>query len=234
MHGIAVRTRMGKFARLYRDPQYNEACQYVHKYVEPIIRKSVSQANTQSEKELGEEEERYVFLQELAKKNSNIKELRDQVLNILIAARDTSAGLMSSLFFTLSQRPDILAKVQEEVGKLGGRRPTHDDISDMSYLKSVIKETLRLYPPVPINTRTANKDTFLPLGGGKDGKSPVFIRKGRVIIYQVYSMHRRTDLWGPDAHEFKPERWETARPGFSFLPFNAGPRICPGKFYKKK
>ena len=55
-------------------------------------------------------------------------------------------------------------------------------------------------------------DTVLPLGGGPDGKSPVFIPAGATVNYSVYSMHRRKDLFGEDADEFKPERWETLRP----------------------
>lgn len=67
------------------------------------------------------------------------------------------------------------------------------------------------------------------MGGGPDGKSPVFVPKGRVVAYSVYSMHRRTDIYGPDAEEFKPERWENLRPGWGYLPFNGGPRICVGQ-----
>lgn len=88
---------------------------------------------------------------------------------------------------------------------------------------------LRLHPIVPGNARTANFDTTLPVGGGPDGKSPIFIKKGQMVIYQVYVMHRRTDLYGEDAQEFKPERWESLRPSWQYLPFNGGPRICIGQ-----
>jgi cytochrome P450 len=80
-----------------------------------------------------------------------------------------------------------------------------------------------------LNSRFANKNTVIPLGGGPDGKSPVFIPKGRAVSYSVYAMHRRTDIYGPDAEEFKPERWETLRAGWGYLPFNGGPRICVGQ-----
>jgi cytochrome P450 len=55
-------------------------------------------------------------------------------------------------------------------------------------------------------------DTTLPVGGGPDGKSPVFVKAGQSVNYQVYIMQRRKDLYGEDAEEFKPERWETFRP----------------------
>ena len=69
------------------------------------------------------------------------------------------------------------------------------------------------------------RDTTLPVGGGADGKSPIFVKKGQQVNYQVYVMHRRKDIYGPDADEFKPERWETLRPSWQYLPFNGGPRI---------
>jgi len=74
---------------------------------------------------------------------------------------------------------------------------------------------LRLYPAVPANGFEATEDTFLPVGGGADGKSPVFIPKGLLVNHSVYAMHRRKDIYGPDAETFRPERWEdkSLRPG---------------------
>lgn len=74
---------------------------------------------------------------------------------------------------------------------------------------------LRLYPPLPGNLRAATEDTILPTGGGLDGKAPVFVPKGQIILYNVYSMHRRQDIFGSDADVFRPERWEdnALRPG---------------------
>ena len=96
---------------------------------------------------------------------------------------------------------------------------------------------LRLFPPVPTNARFAYSDTVLPRGGGANGKLPIFVPKGSIVMYSVYSMHRRTDIYGPDALKFNPERWAPEapngplRPGWGFLPFNGGPRICVGQQY---
>lgn len=81
--------------------------------------------------------------------------------------------------------------------------------------------------PVPLSARVATKNTFLLTGGGRDGTAPVFVPKGARVIYQVFSTHRRRDIMGDDAEGFKPERWETVRLGFGYLPVNDGPRICP-------
>lgn len=92
-----------------------------------------------------------------------------------------------------------------------------------------LSTALRLYPVVPINLRSANKDTFLPVGGGPDGKDPVFVPKGQEVMYSVYSMHRLPEVYGPDATEYRPERWANLKPGWAYIPFNGGPRICIGQ-----
>jgi len=74
---------------------------------------------------------------------------------------------------------------------------------------------MRLYPVTPIlPPRVANKNTVLPLGGGKDGKSPLFVPKGTALIVHIYSANRRQEVYGEDAEDFKPERWEDLRPGW--------------------
>ena len=77
----------------------------------------------------------------------------------------------------------------------------------MKYLRAVLNESLRLYPVVPENDREAEADTVLPVGGGEDGKSPVFVKKGQLVHWSLYTMHRRKELFGDEAEVFRPERW---------------------------
>ena len=88
---------------------------------------------------------------------------------------------------------------------------------------------LRLYPVVPLNIRTATKNTTLPRGGGPNGDLPIFIAKGSDIQWSTYAMHRLPEIYGEDAAEFRPERWEDLRPGLAYIPFHAGPRTCIGQ-----
>lgn len=73
-------------------------------------------------------------------------------------------------------------------------------------------------------------DTTLPLGGGPDGTEPILVRKGDVVQANKNVMHRDPDKWGPDALEFKPERWDGMRPYWNFVPFGGGARRCPAQF----
>ena len=85
--------------------------------------------------------------------------------------------------------------------------------------------------------RQALKDTVLPVGGGPDGKAPIFVRKGEAVSYCVYAMQRRKDLYGEDADEFRPDRWDPDQKdgrdlrhiNWGYLPFNGGPRVCLGR-----
>jgi cytochrome P450 len=166
------------------------------------------------------------------------EELRTECLNILLAGRDTVSSLLSNLFFTLARRPDIQAKLRTEIAQLSSDSMGYEEIKDLKYLRAFINESLRLHPVVPGNARECVKDTMLPVGGGPDEKGKVFVAKGSIIGWSLWAMHRRKDIYGDDAEEFKPERWidtpeaKGIRPGWSFLPFNGGPRICIGrKFY---
>jgi cytochrome P450 len=87
-----------------------------------------------------------------------------------------------------------------------------------------------------VNQRCAIRTTVLPTGGGPDRKSPVLVRRGQSLAYSVYSLHRRADLYGDDAEDFRPERWDEdlglyrdeVTKNWGYLPFNGGPRICLG------
>ena len=79
------------------------------------------------------------------------------------------------------------------------------------------------------NIRTANKDTTLPRGGGKDGLQPIPILKGEPIGYTTLCMQRREDIFGSSVNDFDPDRWDHWTPDrWTYIPFNAGPRVCLG------
>ncbi len=90
---------------------------------------------------------------------------------------------------------------------------------------------LRLFPPVPLNNRTATRTTILPRGGGPHGDSPILVRRGELVVFSQYVNARRKNIYGPDADDFRPERWEEEHSefGWAYFPFNGGPRACLGQ-----
>jgi cytochrome P450 len=233
--GLAIRSRLGPLMLFHRDRKFSKAVVDARAYVDRFVQNAINYRMALDSGEKAPEdasklnEQQYVFLYELSKRTLDKTELTDQLLNILLAGRDTTASLLSITFFTMARRPEIWKKLREEVLTLGGRKPSFEDLKSMTYLTWVLNETLRLYPVVPINVRMANKDTYLPVGGGPDGKSPVYVRKGHEVMYSVYTMHRLPELFGPDADVYRPERWEKLKPGWGYIPFNGGPRICIGQ-----
>ena len=70
---------------------------------------------------------------------------------------------------------------------------------------------------------------MLPAGGGRSGTDPIFVRKGDQLAVHFYCLHQDKTIWGEDAEEFRPERWENLKPVWDFIPFGGGPRNCPAQ-----
>lgn len=233
---LLLRSGLQNLYFLLTTRKFRKCNRIVHNFADYYVEKALAAA---SEELATKNEKGYVFLYELVKQTRNPVVLRDQCLNILIAARDTTAGLLSFVFFELARNPDIFRKLRNEIVEAFGEGETADlskmtfeSLKKLEYLKWVLHETLRLYPSVPINSRLATKDTTLPRGGGPNGQDPVFVPKGEVVAYSVFVTHRNPAIYGKDANTFRPERWGEARlkkVGWGFLPFNGGPRICLGQ-----
>lgn len=231
---ITYRSRLMDLYYLYSPRSFQKDCQEVHRFADHYVDLALAEGgekNTVDSSGKGS----YVFLQELAKATRDPDELRSQLLNILLAGRDTTAGLLGWTFYLLARHPDIVARLREAVldtfGSFssGNSAISFESLKSCSYLQHVLFESLRLHPVVPENSRRAVKNTTLPRGGGADGQSPIYIRAGEEVVYNVHVMHRRKDIWGPDADEFRPERWVSQKPGWGYVPFNGGPRICLGQ-----
>ncbi|KAI5954376.1 hypothetical protein KGF54_002151 [Candida jiufengensis] len=231
---LAVRTYLQVLYFLYNPPSFWKSTKVVHNFAKTFVNKALSLTPSELE---AKEKEGYIFLYELSKHTRDPKILQDQLLNILVAGRDTTAGLLSFCFFELSRHPHIWEKLKEDIYLHFGSGDdidlssiTFETLKKCNYLKWVLNETLRLYPSVPINFRVATKDTTLPLGGGEDGSSPVFVGKGTTVAYAPYVLQRMEKYYGKDSEQFKPERWENIpKLGWAYLPFNGGPRICLGQ-----
>ncbi|KAJ2894835.1 Cytochrome P450 52A5 [Zalerion maritima] len=225
----ATRGRLGKLSALIPDKKFDSSVQIVREFVAHYVQEAIDMQR--SAKSIPAERQ-YVFLTELLKSGHFEKEfICDQVLGIFLAGRDTTAAVLATLFWTLARRPDAVERLRKEIFEKcdADKMPTWEDLKNMTYLQHCIKEILRLYPPVATNSRGALRDTILPVGGGKDGKSPIYVRKGTILRWTSYTLHRNKELFGEDAEEFNPDRWNKIRPTWEYIPFNGGPRICPGQ-----
>ncbi|KAH9872131.1 hypothetical protein J1614_006393 [Plenodomus biglobosus] len=230
---VTVRMRLGPLYRFFKNKDGESAIKTCHEYIEKFVDDALRfRRELDVEAKAGnDKDEKYYFIQEVAKQTTDKKRIREELINILLAGRDTTASLLSNMFFELAKRPEVWAKLREEVDGLGGERPSYEQLRGLKYLKWCLNESLRIHPVVPNNSRLAARDTVLPRGGGPDGQAPLFVAKGTIVGYSPYTMHRRKDVYGEDADTFKPERWATLRPGWEYLPFNGGPRICLGQQY---
>ena len=151
-------------------------------------------------------------------------QLRDEVATLMLAGHETTANALSWTWMLLAQHPQVEAKLWDELKSvLGGRLPTIEDLPQLPYANMVIKESMRLYPPVAIFGREAVEDYQL------DGYE---IPSGCVVMLSQWVMHRHPKYFD-NSEEFIPERWENdlekRLPRGVYIPFGDGPRICIGK-----
>ena len=140
---LGNRSRMGKLVHLYRDSEFDKACRIVHDFVDKIVSKALEKVQPlDAEKSIDGkgDADRYVFLTEMVKATRDPKRLRDELLNILLAGRDTTASLLSNTFHVLARRPDIWNKLKAEVDSLKGEKPDYETLRNMKYLKYLLNE----------------------------------------------------------------------------------------------
>ncbi|CAI7819201.1 unnamed protein product, partial [Closterium sp. NIES-54] len=153
------------------------------------------------------------------------EELWEDVHDVMGAGHETTATTITAALFLISQHPDAKAKVHEELRALNGRMPSFQDVNSgrLAYTQMAVKETLRMYPPIPLFPREVAHTDVLPGGYELPG--------GDVVFMSTYAMGRNPLYW-PEPLSFRPERFtpeaEAARPRFAWVPFGAGPRMCLG------
>jgi cytochrome P450 len=155
----------------------------------------------------------------------NREELRDEVMTIFAGGFETTAVVLAWAWLLVSQHPEVEQKLFAEVDAvLGGRAPTSEDLPRLRYTKMVIEETMRLYPGVWIFTRVSLE---------ADTLGEYSIPEGSLLFLCPYATHRRPEVW-QDPEVFNPERFAEASPGrprFGFYPFGGGPRQCIGEAF---
>lgn len=231
IEGLGQRVRLGPLKFLYRNPKWYQSIGTVHAFVEQQIDEALEVEKRRKRSGITEykPDHRYVLLHEMVKSTDDKLDLRSQILAVFMPSRETTSSLITNVFHALARNPDVWAKLRKEVLALGDEPLTFELLKATKYLQWVINETHRVWPVSAHNPRNVLSDSVLPTGGGPDGTSPVLVRKGDFVFYEIYAVHHNTDFWGPDAKVFRPERWENVKPYWNFIPFGGGPRTCPAQ-----
>jgi cytochrome P450 len=154
------------------------------------------------------------------------KALRDEVITVVLAGHETTALALTWFFVLLDRRPDVIARLRDEVDQvLGGREPSFADLPKLVYVRQVIDEVMRLRPTVPMVAREA---------AGADQLGGVRVAPGQAVIPFIWGVHRHPAHWD-DPLRFNPERFtpaaNKARHTGSYVPFSLGPRSCIGNSF---
>jgi cytochrome P450 len=230
---IAKRAAIGKLfpVLFFFDKKYKTAYEKLHSYVDIHVQRALDATSPGTLQKIDDEGKhtRYILLHEMAKQVRDPIELRFQILHVFIAARATSSILMANVIFNLARNPEVWTELRKQSLALGDQPLTFELLKSLTFFRHVIHETLRLTGPSGRTRRQAIRDTILPVGGGPDGKAPVFVGKGTMVTLDLYSLHHDKDIWGQDVFEFNPHRWEGRKPMWEFIPFLGGPRMCPAQ-----
>ncbi|KAI3443470.1 hypothetical protein Pfo_000135 [Paulownia fortunei] len=227
LESAAETGRVLDFQDILEKKKLQKSIAIVHDFADKIIRARMGDQR-------GETKDEDLLSRFIGNTQNNSPEfLRDIVISFILAGRDTTSSALSWFFWLLSSRPDVeerilneLENIRRQNRKLMGDTYSFDEPRELQYLQAAISEAMRLYPPVPIDTKSCENDDILPDG--------TFIGKNWFMSYHTYAMGRMENIWGKDCSEYKPERWlengicKQESP-FKFPVFHAGPRMCLGK-----
>jgi benzoate 4-monooxygenase len=155
------------------------------------------------------------------------EELTAEALTQLIAGSDTTSNTSCALLYHCLRHPDVVTKLTAELDAAlpDDTVPNFAAVKDLPYLDAVIKETMRIH-----STSSLGLPRMVPPGAGITLCGHHF-PQGTVLSVPAYTIHHSKEIWGPDADEFRPERWEkiSERQKAAFIPFSYGPRACVGR-----
>jgi len=201
--------------------EYVSIIQKLDKFVYDLIQKKKKETNLELNTDLIS---KFLCLRDADGKQFPDKWIRDIVMNFIIAGRDTTATLLTWTSYLLAKHPEVAEKALEEIKSLKGEDLTYNNIKNLKYLDYIIKESLRLYAPVPGVRRSPLKPDVLP--------DNTKVSTDTRLKYMTYFLHRSPKYWD-DPLLFKPERWanqkEIIKHSYQYLPFHGGPMSCIGR-----
>ncbi|XP_022856463.1 cytochrome P450 94A1-like [Olea europaea var. sylvestris] len=217
------------------EKRYKEAIEIINEYAMNIIRFKEENCRNDDKQEKNQD-----LLSRFNHSASNLgfldqdqkrRFLRDIVISFILAGKDSTSTALTWFFWLIAGHARCERLIYEELSAASSEARlasfSYDDLKKFNYLHAALSESLRLFPPVPINSRLTISDNILSSG--------TYVGKGWFADYSAYAMGRMKRLWGPDCMEFRPERWLDddgvfqPRDQFKFPVFHCGPRMCLGK-----
>jgi cytochrome P450 len=207
------------------DSEYGQAIDTMEGVIDGIVEERRG-SEGDPETDEGPDDLLSVLLRAQARGEQTDRQIRDEVMTMLLAGHDTTALTLTYTWYLLSQHPEMRRRVQAEVAEVvGDGRPGMASVREFDYIDRVIKEAMRLYPPVYTMFREPTEP--VELGGYR-------VPEDGTLMLSQWAVHRSGRFWDhPD--EFDPDRWarDRDRPNFAYFPFGGGPRHCIGKHLAK-
>ncbi|KAG6833307.1 hypothetical protein H0H87_008939 [Tephrocybe sp. NHM501043] len=262
---VTKRTRIGWLWPLFEmfGDKSEPYAKIIRAWMDPLVRKTLEDQKKTRTAGVDSSIADKTFLEHLVDSTSDHILIRDQLLSMLLASRDTTACLLTFLTYLMATHPHVAERLRAEVLEHCGpdKPPTYDQIRGLKYsanfhkahsqpailtepptVRAVLNETLRLFPPVPLNVRESRAEacklphpdaTHTDATDESEKETQEYYMPGSTtIIYLPLLFQRNKALWGPDADEFDPERWLDSERLTRFVknpsifgPFSAGPRI---------
>lgn len=211
---------------------YRKACRDLGKIKDSFIASAIEHAENRL---AAHQNEPRNVIEALVVDGHDFDYISNQCRHLIIAGFEMTSALLDFAFALIEQHPEVFRKLRAEILSWFGtdlvprQSLNFENMKNCKYMQYVVNETLRLYPAGPSIQRVAVRDTVLPRGGRPDGSSPIAVPKNSTVQLGIYLAHRHKDIWGENANEFVPERWEGRKKGYDFIPFIAGPQICLGR-----
>ncbi|XP_055823043.1 cytochrome P450 94A1-like [Solanum dulcamara] len=204
------------------------AIKQVREFARKIVREKQRELNEKSSLDSADLLSRF-----LCTGHSDEDFVTDIVISFILAGRDTTSAVLTWFFWLISKNPEVESEILKEIGDFKTEALVrYDEVKNMMYCHASLCESMRFYPPVPMDSKEAVKDDVLPDG--------TFVKKGSRVAYHPYAMGRSEEIWGKNWAEFKPERWLNkdevtgnwifvGKDAYTYPVFQAGPRVCLGK-----
>ncbi|KAL4200012.1 hypothetical protein AMTRI_Chr03g54260 [Amborella trichopoda] len=212
--------RIRRFFGAGYEKELRASIEKVKSFAEEVIRKKMEKSEGSGTSEVDD------LLSRFMDTGMDKEFIVDIVINFILAGRDTTSAALTWFFWLLERHPQVEEAIIQEIGS--SNEIGMDEVKQLNYLHAALCESMRLYPPVPNDSKEAATEDVLP-----DGTK---VSKGTRVSYNPYAMGRMEGIWGKDFEEFRPERWLDKESGlfvpvdsFKYPVFQAGPRVCLGK-----